>query len=131
MLGAANVAAVTGQPFETLVGEWQLALWLDDLPSFVPVSNRLRYTSWNFRDVFARNCCGPNKPFELAFPFTPVNASTMPFTRSGTLRGGSGKHFSLVIPSGSSAVDILVARTSGGDELDPALDARIAIARIR
>jgi len=136
--GAANVAAVTGQPFETLVAEWMLAVYLDDLPGFVPLSPRLTYSSWGFRDVFARNCCGPDKPFALAFPFTPVNASAMPFTDTGNcatttapcLRGGSGKHYSLTLPAGTAAVDVLVARAVGGDELDPSLVARISIARI-
>jgi hypothetical protein len=130
-LGAANVTAVTGQPFETLVGEWILAVYLDDLAGFTPVSQRLTYTSWGFRTIFLNNCCGPDKPFELAFPFTPVNASAMPFSRTGTLRGGSGKHFSLTLPAGTAAVDVLVARAAGGDELDPSLVARLSIVRIR
>lgn len=129
--GAANVASVTGQPFETLVAEWMLAVYLDDLPGFTPVSSRLRYASWGFRTVFANNCCAPDKPFALAFPFTPVNASPMPFNRSGTLRGGSGKHFSLVLAAGTGAVNVLVARNSQGTALDPALTARLSIARIR
>ena len=129
--GAANVASVAGQPFETLVAEWQLALYLDDLPGFTPLSNRLQYSSWGFRTIFANNCCGPDEPFERAFPFTPTDASDMPFTQSGTLRGGSGTHFSLVLPAGSPEVEIAVTRTSGGPALDPALVARIAIARIR
>jgi len=131
LLGASNVTAVTGQPFETLVAEWMLAVYLDDLPGFTPLSPRLRYSSWGFRTIFQNNCCGPDKPFELAFPFTPVNASSMPFSRTGTLRGGSGKHFSLTLPAGTAAVDVLVARAAGGDELDPSLVARLSIARIR
>ena len=129
--GAANVSAVTGQPFATLIAEWQLALYLDDLPNFVPLSDRLRYKSWGFRALFARNCCGGDKPFDRPFPFTPTDASNLPFSQSGTLRGGSGTHFSLILPANAPAVDILVARQAGGDELDPTLDARIAIARIR
>jgi CubicO group peptidase (beta-lactamase class C family) len=131
LLGAANVEAVTGQPFETLVAEWQLAVYLDDLPNFTPVSDRLRYSSWGFRTIFANNCCGPDKPFDRAFPFTPTNASNLPFAQTGTLRGGSGTHFSLVLPANAPAVDILVTRQPGGAALDPALEARIAIARIR
>ena len=129
--GAANVASVAGQPFPTLVAEWQLAVYLDDLPGFTPLSERLQYSSWGFRTIFANNCCGPDKPFELAFPFTPTDASNMPFTQSGILRGGSGTHFSLVLPAGSPVIEIAVARASGGPALDPALEARIAIARIR
>ncbi|HKP30614.1 MAG TPA: hypothetical protein VJU15_14480 [Gemmatimonadales bacterium] len=129
--GAGNVSAVTGQPFETLIGEWQLAVYLDDLPGFTPLSNRLRYASWGFRATFANNCCGADKPFDRPFPFTPTDASNMPFAQPGTLRGGSGTHFSLILPANAPAVDILVARQAGGAELDPTLDARISIARIR
>lgn len=129
--GAANVAAVTGQPFETLVAEWILAVYTDDLAGFNALSPRLHYNSWGFRAVFQNNCCAPDKPFALAYPFTPVSASAMPFSRSGTLRGGSGKHFSLVLSAGTAAVDVLLARVAGGAELDPALDARLSIVRIR
>jgi hypothetical protein len=131
LLGAANVEAVTGQPFETLVAEWQLAVYLDDLPGFTPLSPRLTYESWGFRTIFANNCCGPDKPFDRAFPFTPQDASSLPFSATGTLRGGSGTHFSLVLPAGAPAVSILVTRSPDGPQLDPALEARISIARIR
>jgi len=133
--GAMNVAAVTGQPFETLVAEWELAVYLDDLPGFTPLSTRLRYTSWGFRSVFANNCCtgtDPNKPFAQPFPLTPANAlGGFPYSGTGTLRGGSGRHFSLILPAGTAAVNVLVARTAQGAALDPALAARLSIVRIR
>ena len=39
--------------------------------------------------------------------------------------------FSLTLPAGTAAVDVLVARAAGGDELDPSLVARLSIVRIR
>lgn len=130
--GAANVQAVTGNPFATLVAEWQLALFLDDLPGFTPGSPRLAYTSWGFRAVFELNCCASDKPFPQAFPFTPVNVtSSTPFLRTGTLRGGTGRHFQAVQAANGPALDVLIARTSGGPALDAAAEPRVAIVRLR
>lgn len=133
--GSANVASVTGQPFEPLVAEWMLAVFLDDTPGFTPLSTRLRYSSWGFRTIFANNCCNPPDPtkaFARPFPLTPANLSGgFPFAGTGTLRGGSGRHFSLILPAGTAAMDVLLARSSGGPVLDPALNARMAVVRIR
>ncbi|HZI73380.1 MAG TPA: hypothetical protein VFD73_05030, partial [Gemmatimonadales bacterium] len=53
--GSANVAARTGVDFSTLVGEWQLTNYLDDLPGFPTTDPRLRYKSWNFRAIADAN----------------------------------------------------------------------------
>ncbi len=133
--GSANVASVTGQPFEALVAEWMLAVYLDDIPGFTSLSTRLRYSSWGFRTIFANNCCNPPDPtkaFAQPFPLTPANPNGgFPFAGTGTLRGGSGRHFSLLLPAGTPAVNVLLARSSGGPVLDPALNARMAVVRIR
>ena len=52
LVGAANVAAQTGVAFSVLVPEWQMANYLDDLPGFDQPASRLRYKTWNFRQVF-------------------------------------------------------------------------------
>jgi hypothetical protein len=128
-IGATNVAAVTGTAFATLVAEWMLAIYLDDLPGFTPQSNRLAYSRWGFRQIFENNCCTPNAAFELAFPFSPVTTTgSGNFQRSGTLRGGSGRHFHATV--GSEGLDILVARSIGGGLLDAALTGRVGIVRI-
>ncbi|HSR15988.1 MAG TPA: hypothetical protein VLL51_09560, partial [Gemmatimonadales bacterium] len=131
--GAVNVASVTGQPFPTLVAEWQLAVYTDDLPGFVPASQRLTYKSYGFRKIFQDNCCGSDSPFPAAFPFQPVTIlpAAFPFLRTGTLRGGSGRHFQLTVPAGSEGVDLLVARTASGPQIDPSLEARRAIVRLQ
>jgi hypothetical protein len=128
--GGANVQAATGAEFARSVGEWFLAAYLDDLPEFVPINPRLTFRWWNFRAVFAANCCVQGAPFAAEYPFAPQIVSG-PFVRSGTLRGGSGRHFEIQQGAGGGAFDVLVARAAGGAVLDAGVAARLAIARLR
>ena len=50
--GHENVQAVTGGSFPTLVGEWMLASYVDDLAGFTPMSTRISFSSWGFRATF-------------------------------------------------------------------------------
>jgi hypothetical protein len=50
LLGEANVTAATGTPFSTLIPQWQMANALEGVPSFLELTGRLRYKSW---DLFA------------------------------------------------------------------------------
>jgi hypothetical protein len=131
--GAQAVSTVAGTEFPILVGEWMLATYVDDLAGFSPVSPRLTYTTWGLRKVFQDNCCTPGAAFPRAFPTTPVSitSSGFPFLRSGTLRGGSGRHFSVTVGAGSQGVDLLLSRESNGPAIDPALTARLAVVRVR
>lgn len=129
-MGRANVEAATGQQFPRLVGEWFLALYLDDLPGFGPGSPRLTFPRWNFRAIFANNCCTMNAPFPNAYPFAPTPVIG-PFSRSGVLRDGSGRHFQVTMAPGSPAFDVLLARQSGGLTIDESLAARFAIVRLQ
>jgi hypothetical protein len=52
-VGQDNVETVTGEPFDRLAAQWQLANWLDNLPGFAGGSARLQYASWNLRTEFA------------------------------------------------------------------------------
>jgi hypothetical protein len=131
--GAQAVTTVTSTEFPVLVGEWMLATYVDDMAGFTPGSSRITYTTWGFRKVFQDNCCTSGAPFSRAFPTIPVpiNSASFPFVRTGTLRGGSGKHFSVTLGEGSQGVDLLLARESGGPVIDPSLAARLAVVRLR
>ena len=48
--GAQNIAAVTGDPFETVVARWALANYVSDLPAFT-APTQLKYDSWLFRST--------------------------------------------------------------------------------
>ncbi len=132
-VGAANVTAATGQDFPTLVAEWQLAVYIDDLAGFTPASARLTYLSYGYRAIFQNNCCTAGAPFDRAFPMEPVQITTasFPYIRTGTLRGGSGRHFQLTLSAGSGGADLLVSRSANGPQVDAALQARLAIVRLQ
>ncbi len=127
--GAANIATATGQPFETLLGEWHLANYLDDLPNFTPANSRLRYASWNWRVTFPSLRAQYPSLYPRLFPLAPDSTAGR-YDFSGTLRGGSGRHLRVVIPAGGQPVDLKLSDLAGG-VLPAAIAARIAIIRIR
>ncbi len=123
--GADNIAAATGVPFATLVGEWLSTLWVDDLPG-VPQTGRLRYRTWNFRSTYATNSPGT---FAKAYPLEPTLV-TSGTSGSGTLRAGTGRFLRVALSSGSGPMQV---RLTGPGGVAPAgtLSARIAVVRTR
>ncbi len=124
--GARNVEAVTGQPFDRLVGEWLLANWLDNLEGF-PQAGRTHYKSWNFRSLFQANY---PQLFARPYPLIP-DLTDGSFARVGTLRGGSGTYLRVVIPGGSDPIVVRLADKSGVVRIGSQLKPRIAVTRIR
>lgn len=127
--GSANVQAVTGQTFATLVTQWQMANYLDDLSGFQDAGGRLSYSSWNFRNAYASLHGQDAFRFPLVFPLVPdtVGAS---YDRTGTLRGGSGHHVLIEQAPSSGAVEVKLTK-DGTAAVDAALEARVGVARIR
>ncbi len=128
LTGVANLTAVTGGTFATMVPEWLLAAYLDDggeLP--FEATGRLRFKSWGLREIWLNPL--NLQFFPAGFPIVPdpVGAN---FSRSGSLHAGSGHHFMITQPAQGAALDILVLRSTAGDALDPALGARFGIVRI-
>ena len=128
-LGAANVAATTGVAFSTLVPEWQMANYLDDLPGFSPTNTRLQYTSWNFRSTYqSLNSQAPSS-YPVPYPLTP-DSTRGNYARRGVLRGGSGRHLRVIQDAAADAVTIQLT-----DSLGAALTAtstpRIGVVRVR
>jgi hypothetical protein len=121
-VGSANVSARTGVNFSTLIGEWQLTNYLDDLPGFSAPGSRLRYKSWNFR--FAADSNGQ------VFPLVPDSTDGSDYSHSGTLRAGSGRHVRVVQAPGAAGVDLQLTSTTGGP-LPSSIEPRIALVRIR
>jgi hypothetical protein len=126
--GADNVENATGDDFPTLVSQWQMANYVSDLPGFVPASNRLDYTSFNLRQLYAANFPGVfNKPY----PLTPDSTRTGAYDNSGILRGGSGRHVRIIQPPGSSEVSFRLTDGAGTVPLASTIVPRIAVVRVR
>jgi hypothetical protein len=128
-LGSANVASVTGVDFSTLVGQWQLANYLDDLSGFTPTSNRLQYSSFNLRALYLSNF--NNGVFPKPYPLTPDSTSTGSYDRVGVLRAGSGRHVLIQQPAGSGEVAFVLTDGGGSTALSTATKPRIALARVK
>jgi hypothetical protein len=125
-VGYLNVEAVTGESFSTLVSQWQIANFLDDLPGVVPASDRLQYTSWNFRTAFG-------DPYPL-LPDTTINGLNdfgIPYERSGSLRAGSGAHVLIGQSPGGGVVDFQLTDANGRAVPAVVAEPRIALFRIR
>jgi hypothetical protein len=121
-VGSTNVAGRTGVDFSTLVGEWQLSNYLDDLPGFSAPGVRLRYKSWNFR--FAADSNGQS------YPLVPDSTDGTDYGHTGTLRAGSGRHIRVVQAPGAAGVDLRLTDPNG-DPLPNTIEPRIALVRIR
>jgi hypothetical protein len=128
-LGAANVAAATGGNFQTMVAQYLLALYLDD-SGFTEPTGRLRLKSWGLRSIFVDPANqSPQGPFS-GFPLVP-QVSTGAFTKTGTLRTGTGTHLILRQAASGPGIDVHVRKNAVGDPLDAALQARYGIVRIQ
>jgi hypothetical protein len=121
-VGNANVSARTGADFSTLVSEWQLSNYLDDLAGFSASGSRLRYKTWNFRLAADTN--------QTTFPLVPDSTDGAAYQHSGTLRAGSGHHVRVVQLGGAGWVDIRLTGSTG-DPLPRSIAPRIALVRIR
>jgi hypothetical protein len=127
--GAANIAAVTGQPFQTVVSRWALANWVSDLPAFV-APTELTYDSWKFRTTYASLNAQDANNFPKAFPLTPTTSSGRLTDLSGTLRSGSGVYHR--VTQGSNAPGFtLHFTTPGGGLISPTLLPRLNVIRVQ
>jgi hypothetical protein len=126
LLGAARIAQLTGVGFPTLVGEWQLSNWTNDLPGF-PQGGLLSYTSWNFRDLFAANY---PSVFPVPFPLIP-DSTTGTYSHPGTLRAGSGRTVRYELLPGSPGATIRMAGSLTNGALDGMIVPYLAIVRVQ
>ena len=129
LTGVANLTAATGGNFFEMVPRWLMACYLDDGPDLPFESTGfLRFKSWGLRSIWTdpRN----SQVFPSGFPLVPL-ALGASFSRSGTLKAGSGRHFLISQAAQGPALDLQVLKSTGGSPLDPTLQARFGIVRIR
>jgi hypothetical protein len=124
--GAARIEQLTGVSFGELLGEWHIANWVDNLTGF-PQAGRLRYRTWNLRSTFLANY--PNI-FLKPYPLTP-DSTAASYTRSGTLRAGSGRYVRYQLPAGSPGVNLVLTGNSSGTQVSAVVEPRIAVVRIK
>jgi hypothetical protein len=129
LTGDANVVAVTGTPFATLLGRWALALWVSDLPSFTP-DTMLAYRNWRFRDTYAALHAGDPSHFTRAFPLVPLAASGGSFSLSGTVNSGSGAYVDITQPPSGAAFTVTFTQP-GGNALQTNGNPQLAVVRVR
>ncbi|MEZ4457293.1 MAG: hypothetical protein R2882_12220 [Gemmatimonadales bacterium] len=125
--GAATFTARTGVPFATLVTEWLMASYLDDQVGFTGLSDRLRFKSWGLRAVWTNPA--NSQIFPSGFPIKPDSTSGG-YSRTGTLRGGSGGYLRLIQAANGGGIDVQLVG-SGGSVIDPAIVPRIGVVRVR
>jgi len=139
--GADNVAAVTGQPFETVVTQWALANWVSDLPGFAAPAE-LKYDSWPFRTTYASLNAQDPTNFPKPYPLTPTQSAGRGVNLSGTLRAGSGVYhrtlqapndagFTLLFAAGDRGPFSTLVLGPGSGPLDPTLVPRLSVIRIK
>jgi hypothetical protein len=122
LTGAANVTAVTGDDFSTLVSQWQLANYLTNLPGFTPSSDRLQYTTLDLRSIYQSNFG--------RYPLEPDVAGES-YNRTGVLRAGSGRHVLITRPPNSAEVMFILSSSGGSSPVASSVKPRIALARVR
>ncbi len=111
--GAQNVAAVTGVPFETVVGRWALANYVSDLPGFAPPAE-LKYDSWSYRATFASLNTQADTTFKKPFPLVPTVSEGRSVLLSGTLRAGSGIYHRATQAPGDPGFTLEFTSANGG-----------------
>jgi hypothetical protein len=127
--GATNLVFETGESFATMVPEWLMATYLDDgLDLPFESTGRLRYFSWGLRSIWTNPLNA--QFFPAGFPVVP-DAVAAGYSRTGTLRGGSGRHFLITQQANGAAIDTQVLKSTTGAQLDALLEARFGIVRVR
>jgi hypothetical protein len=128
--GVANLTTRLGRPWDEILGEWSLALLVDDALAAAPANARLTFPSWNLRSVFQ----GMSDDFALTqgqftrpFPLIPRPVPYGDFTANVMrLAGGTFAMFQLSgTQTGRQLLDL--RSLSGGD---PHALLRVAIVRI-
>jgi hypothetical protein len=125
--GVANLISRVGRPWEEILGEWSLALYLDDFPGFTPVNTRIRMPSWNIRSIFSGLNVDRGDIFTVPFPLVPRSATYGDFSVNvSAVAGGSFAMFQL--SGAQTGRQLIQLRNLTGGEPSPLL--RVAIARI-
>jgi hypothetical protein len=129
LLGPANVEAAAGEPFERLLSDWFLAIYVSDLPGFTAPA-RLKYTTWSFRTTFASLHGQLPSQFPQPFPIVPPTFSGGVFNVLGDLHAGSGDYYLAQQSAGQQGFTVELTDPAG-DDLSGLVVPRLNVVRIR
>jgi hypothetical protein len=132
-VGAGNVVSVTGESFARLVGEWQLANYLEGRPDLAALTEgtRLQYTSWDLADIFGSFHAQSPGSFPRPYPIEPDLVGSEPYAASGTLRAGSGRHVVVQHAGSGAAFDLRLTQPGGATPLPAEVAPHIIALRLR
>jgi hypothetical protein len=126
--GVGNIETLTGKPFHQLLGEFSLALALDDYPGFTPLDARYSFPSWNLRSIFA----GMSADFPNSLPNpAPLKVRSNGFGKFNVdVTGVRGGGFSVLQLSGTQANTQLLEFKGANGTAFPA-EMRVNIVRVQ
>jgi len=128
-VGAENITAASGVPFDRLLTQWFLANWVSDLPNFNTPA-RLKYTTWQFRTTYSALHDQLPSRFDRVFPLVPPVLGPGTFQLDGTLRAGSGDYVRVQQAPGDKGFTLLLADPSGS-AIPSSIVPRLNVIRIR
>lgn len=124
--GGSNVAGATGLPLSTLLGQWALALYVSDLPGFMP-DPALTYKNWAFRTTFLSLNAQFPQTFTRPFPLVPATAAGGAFSLLDVVASGSGTYLIVTQAASGPAFSINFTVANTGASADP----QLAVIRLR
>jgi hypothetical protein len=125
--GAQNIAAVTGEPFATVVSRWALSNWATDIGGAPP---ELQYDSWALHSVFSSLHSQRPNLFPNFYPLIPSVSVGRDLDLSGTLRAGSGIYVQATQVPGDPGFTLHLT-TPNGALINPAYVPRLNVIRVQ
>ncbi|MEX2283352.1 MAG: IPT/TIG domain-containing protein [Gemmatimonadota bacterium] len=119
--GVANVTAAAGQPWSTLLSEWAVALWADNVPGYLPtgpLNPKHTFLNFNLRTALASN-----------YSLAPGSVGLTDFVIAGSL-GASSQRYVLLDQGGARPVNLAFTGQRGGPFASGALP-QLTILRIQ
>lgn len=129
LTGGQNVAAQTGQPFDSTIAQWAFANWVANVPTF-SAPTELKYTSWNFRHTFDTLFVQDPQDFPIPYPLVPTVAQDNAVNVSGTLWAGSGAYVRVMQPPNGAAFTLHFSGP-GGATISALVVPRLNVLRMR
>jgi hypothetical protein len=130
LIGTENLEAAAGEPLEKVLADWFLANYVSDHPDLATVPSRLRYSTWDFRTVYANLHAQDASLFPEPFPIVPQTFNGGSFDVSGMLGSGSGAYYRVVQAAGQRGFTVELLDGAGNPLSGPS-EPRLNVIRIK